>query len=214
MSDPRYTGTSKTGSSGSPNKVDAGNSALQQAGELADDLKKQASGAAEYTTQQIKDHASGLAESAKGLASEAGDKLRGAAEGQKNAGADYISGVAGAVRRAAGEFDDQVPQAGQYIRLAADQMENAADALRTRNLNELLGGVQDFARRQPTAFIGATVLIGFALVRFFKSSTAPSSEGSNNFRPGGPGGFSRANNAPQQAYPAVGAGGVSPQRRV
>jgi hypothetical protein len=45
--------------------------------------------------------------------------------------------------------------------------------LRRRDLSELLGGVQDFARRQPTAFLGATVLAGFAVVRLLKSSTAP-----------------------------------------
>src|SRR4030095_3216023 len=63
--------------------------------------------------------------------------------------------------------------AGQYIRRAATQIDCASEALRRRDLNELLGGVQEFARRQPTAFLGATVLAGFAVVRLLKSSTAP-----------------------------------------
>ena len=36
---------------------------------------------------------------------------------EQAAGADFVSGLAGAVRRAANEFDKDVPQAAQYIRL-------------------------------------------------------------------------------------------------
>lgn len=158
---------------------------MEQASALAGDLKKQASEAAQHATQQVKDQASQLTESAKGLASEAGDKLRSAVEDQKNAGADYVSGVASSIRRAAGEFDE-IPQVGQYIRRAAEQVESVSEALRRRDLNELVGEVQDFARRQPTAFLGATVLAGFALMRFLKSSTAASSHsgaGSSSWQP-------------------------------
>jgi hypothetical protein len=79
--------------------------------------------------------------------------------------------MAGAMRRAAHEFAD-VPQAGQYIRLAADRIEGVSDAFKRRDVNQLVSDVQDFARRQPTAFIGAAVLAGFAVVRFLKTSTA------------------------------------------
>ena len=105
-------------------------------------------------------------------ASDAGDRLWNTAEDKKNAGADFVSGLAGAVRRAAGAFDDQIPQASDYIRQAAEQIYGASDALRQRNIGELVEGVQDFARRQPTAFLGITVLAGFAAVRFLKSSTS------------------------------------------
>jgi hypothetical protein len=37
---------------------------------------------------------------------------------------------------------------------------------------KLVADVQGFARRQPTAFLGAAVLAGFAAVRFLKASTA------------------------------------------
>jgi hypothetical protein len=35
----------------------------------------------------------------------------------------------------------------------------------------LVGEVQDFARRQPTLFIGGAVILGFAALRFLKSAT-------------------------------------------
>ena len=166
MSDIRHSGSS-AGRPGSRK------SSVEQAKDLAGDLGKQASEVAQHATARVKEEVSGMTESAKELASDAGDKLRNAVQDQKNAGADFISGFAGAVRRAANEFDDHIPQAGHYIRRAAAQIDCASGALRRRDLSELLGGVQDFARRQPTAFLGATVLAGFAVVRLLKSSTAP-----------------------------------------
>lgn len=165
MSDTRYSGSA----GGPPSRK----SSVEQAKDLAGDMGKQASEVAQHATARVKEQVSEMTESAKELVSDAGDKLRDAVQDQKNAGADFISGVAGAVRRAANEFDDHIPQAGQYIRRAAAQIDGASEALRRRDLNELLGGVQDFARRQPTAFLGATVLAGFAVVRLLKSSTAP-----------------------------------------
>jgi len=159
---------SDTGRSG----IDGSNGAspLEKAGKLAGDLKKQASGVAEDVTREVKEQVSNLSENAKDAVSGAGDKLWSAAEDQKNSGADFVTGIAAAVRRAAGGFDNQIPQAGEYIRRAADQIDKTSDAIRQRDLSELLDGVQDFARRQPTAFLGATVLAGFAAIRFVRSS--------------------------------------------
>jgi len=150
-----------------------GGSPLEKVGKVAGDFKKQASGVADDVARQVKEQASNLSQNARDAVSGAGNKLRSAAEDQKTAGADFVAGIAAAVRRAAVEFDDQIPQAGEYIRRAADQIDNTSDALRQRDLSELLQGVQDFARRQPTAFLGATVLAGFVAIRFLKSSTSP-----------------------------------------
>lgn len=106
-----------------------------------------------------------------GMASKAGERLMDVAEQQKSAGADFVSGMADAVRNAAGSFDSQIPQAGEYIRYAADHMEDMSDALRRRDIRQLVSGVETFARQQPTAFLGLTFLAGFAAVRFLRSST-------------------------------------------
>jgi hypothetical protein len=139
----------------------------------------QVSGAVREGARETKAHAANVAESAKGLASQAGDKLLSSVEEQKAAGASFISGVAGAIRRAANEFDADVPQAAEYIRVAADQIDTASDAFRRRDLNQLVSDVQGFARRQPTAFLGAAVIAGFAVVRFLKTSTAGAAAGSD-----------------------------------
>jgi hypothetical protein len=113
----------------------------------------------------------------RGLASDTTEKLMDTAERQKRAGADYVSGVADSIRRAAGEFDAQLPQAAQYIRRAADQMEVMSDSLRRKEMRQMLSDVESFARRQPAAFLGVSLLAGFAAMRFFKSSSPASGRG-------------------------------------
>lgn len=108
----------------------------------------------------------------KDLISRASEKLIDTAEQQKMAGADFVGSIAGAVRRAAGEFEGPVPQAAEYIRYAADKMDNMSDAVRRRDVGQIVSELQSFARQQPTAFLGATFLAGFAAVRFLKSSSS------------------------------------------
>ena len=159
-------------------RQNAGGSLAEQANAVARSISEQASGLAQHATRQVKDQAAELTESAKGLASDAGGKLRDAVEAQKSAGADYVSGLAGAVRRAAGEFDGEIPQAAEYIRGAAQAIDDFSGAIKRRDLSQLVRDVQEFARSQPTAFLGATVLAGFAAVRFLKSSTTSAPGGS------------------------------------
>jgi hypothetical protein len=169
--------TSEWGASGGPGKrpQDTGGTSKGPGGTSKADLSGQVSGAVREGAREMKEQASNVAESAKGLASQAGGKLLSSVEEQKAAGADFVSGVAGAIRRAANEFDRDVPQAAQYMRLAADQIGTVSDAFRRRDLNQLVADVQGFARRQPTAFLGAAVVAGFAVVRFLKTSTAGAS---------------------------------------
>jgi hypothetical protein len=175
------TNTSEWGASGGVGKKPAGTAGSDKSfsGTSAADLSGQVSGAAREGAREVKQQASNLAESAKGLASQAGEKLLSSVEEQKAAGADFVSGVAGSIRRAANEFDKDLPQAAQYIRSAADQIGTVSDAFRRRDLNQLVADVQGFARRQPTAFLGAAVLAGFAAVRFLRTSTAEANDTAN-----------------------------------
>jgi gas vesicle protein len=133
----------------------------------------QVSAVVRETASEAREQATTVADSAKDLASKASEKLMNSVEEQKAAGADFVSGMAGALRRAAHEFGE-VPQAEQYIRLAANQIDSVSEAFRKRDVNQLVSDVQGFARRQPTAFLGMAVLAGFAAVRFLKTSTGTS----------------------------------------
>lgn len=136
------------------------------------DVQSAAVGLANSSTEALKGPASDLIDAAKEIASDAGNRLQEKVTEQKGVGADYVNNFAGAMRRAAGEFDAEVPLAGTYIRKAALEVENAAEALRTGNISDLVTGVQTFAKSQPTAFLGLAVLAGFGVVRFLKSSSS------------------------------------------
>jgi hypothetical protein len=145
-------------------------SVVKQAKDFGRDLKDQASELTQKAADTVKNQAGSLTDTAKGVASDAGEKLRASVSDQKAAGADYVGNVANIIRRTAYEFDTEMPQAGHYVRKAAAQLENVSEAMRNKNMSEIVGNVQDFARKQPTAFFGAAMLLGFAAVRFLKSA--------------------------------------------
>jgi hypothetical protein len=164
-----------------------------QARTLGKDLKDKASGIADTMSRAAKDQVGEIGTAAQDLAADATGKVTSAMNEHKTASADYLGSIAHAVQRAAGEFEGDVPQAAQYIRQAAGQIETVANAVRTRDMRELVGEVQEFARRQPTLFFGGAVILGFAAVRFFKSSasnatpripTSADLAGGSSFHPG------------------------------
>lgn len=147
------------------------NEAIDQASEKGRDLKDRVVGLAEESVDAARAQAEGLAGAAREFASEATEALKSRANEQREAGADYIGGIAEAIRRASHEFDNDLPIAGVYLRKAASKVEEISDTVQQGDVSTLVRGVQDFARRQPTAFLGLAVLAGFGAVRFLKSST-------------------------------------------
>ncbi len=141
------------------------------AGDAAEKLKgvgAQASSAA----QDMGDASTGLLGKAKSMASDAGGKVNDAFEDRKAAGADKVKGISSAIRRAADELEGELPPAATYIRRAADEIDAMADAVQRRDVRQMLSDVQSFAKRQPAAFLGATVLGGFAVMRLLRTPTA------------------------------------------
>jgi uncharacterized protein YjbJ (UPF0337 family) len=157
-----------------PNSGDRRADFAGQAKEFGRDVKNKASELTDTVTQAAKEQASQLGSAAKNLAENAKGKAEDAVNQQKSAGADYIGSIAQAVGRAASEFDNEIPQVAHYIRAASDQIQNVANTVRERDVKELVGEVQEFARRQPAIFFGGAVIVGFAALRFLKSS-APQS---------------------------------------
>ncbi|WP_439596424.1 hypothetical protein [Falsiroseomonas sp.] len=92
------------------------------------------------------------------------------AETQQQAGAEQAEGFAEAVHGAADQLGAQSPVMARYVHEAATAIEDMGRTLRNSSPAELLGRVEDLARRQPVAFFGAAVLAGFGLARFAKSS--------------------------------------------
>jgi hypothetical protein len=111
----------------------------------------------------------------KGMAGGVEDEIVDAADEAKARGGDQVAGVSRAVHSAADELGRELPQAAGYIHSVADGLESASSALRERSVEDLVSTFNNFARRQPAAAFAGSVLAGFALSRFLKSS-APRSE--------------------------------------
>jgi hypothetical protein len=139
---------------------------------------------ANSSAEALRGHASHMMDAAKDVASEAQEHVQRKITEQKGLGADYVDNLADTMRRAANQFDADIPVAGTYIRKAAVQVENAADALRKGDFNDLVQGAQRFARDQPTAFFGLAFLAGFGAVRFLKSASGGSDTDGETRSPG------------------------------
>jgi len=99
------------------------------------------------------------------------------AERQKRAGAERVDEMAKAVHGAADELGKQMPQAAELVHAAASRLEQGAEAVRERNLRDLMGTFSDMGRREPLALFGGAVVAGFAISRFLKSSFNSSHRG-------------------------------------
>jgi ElaB/YqjD/DUF883 family membrane-anchored ribosome-binding protein len=175
---------SETMSGSNPRFDDNPKNMADETKSLRKDLKDQANTLASNAGAAIQNQADSLVNQAKEIASEAGEKVQASIKEQKSAGADYVGNVAGIVRRAAAEFDNDLPQAGQFFRKAAEQLENVSDAIGKRDVSEIVGSVQDFARKQPTIFLGASVLLGFAAIRLLKTASPQNSSLENQSHEG------------------------------
>jgi len=169
---------------------------LQKAGE---DVKQRASEAFNATSDAAREKLDELSSAARETAAQAADKVKEQIGAQQNAGADYAQRFADNIRGAARAFEHDTPIAARTIEMAAGYVEDAAEKMRNGSLNDVMDGMTSFARRQPAAFLGLSVLAGFAAVRFLKASAGnPSghqqassqSEGGSHYRDGGPYGSS------------------------
>ena len=132
---------------------------------------------AEQLTERVKDRAADLKRKAEDTVQDMGARARSAADEQKNVAAERVGGVAHALRVASDDLRDQgQPMVAEYSRHVAEGLESMAQSLSRRSVDDLVGGIEDFARQRPVAFMGGAMVAGFALARFMKSSAARRSE--------------------------------------
>lgn len=70
--------------------------------------------------------------------------------------------------------------AGKYTDSLAGKIEQASEYIERKDLGEMLGDAERFARRNPAIFIGGAFTLGLLLARFLKSSGSKSN--ANNSR--------------------------------
>ncbi|WP_300179793.1 hypothetical protein [Bradyrhizobium sp.] len=143
--------------------VDAGSEMKQRAGEALQT-------SAEIAGDKFRE----AADATKDAAAATADHLQDKAREQQRSGADFVDRFAGNIREAAHAFDNDAPFAAHGINSAADYVEDAAEKIRNGSFRDLVDSATDFAKRQPVAFLGLSVLAGFTAVRFLKASGRPS----------------------------------------
>lgn len=111
--------------------------------------------------------ASGLGSEAQHAATEAAQRL---AEQQKAAIAERVDVAAEVLDTTAGAIEKLVPQAAPYMRDTAATVHNVSSTLREQSIEDLMQMVLRFARAEPLTFAGGSVLVGFGLARFLKST--------------------------------------------
>lgn len=103
--------------------------------------------------------------------SEISDEARGFASDQKDFAAGQLGSIADAVSRVAEELDQQNQMSlARYAREIGQGMRGLSDTARDSSVDELVDKAQSFGRRNPTAFLGAAALMGFAASRFLTAS--------------------------------------------
>jgi len=178
---PKPSGASGQGGGMADMANPSGTAAGQGGAQSTEALKGQAKDVARDAQAKVSDVASDLRDTAgrvAGQAQAAAGEIAGhvtnlasdAAETQKAAGADMLRQFSRAVNAAAKELGSDAPVPARYVQELAGGLDRAADELGRRDLGQLANTVMDFARRQPATFVAGTVLTGFVLARFLKSS--------------------------------------------
>ncbi len=160
-------------------------------------------------------------------ATQAADQVRQKAKSQlatqKERAAGTLESVAQALHQTGQQLREQDQGSiGQYADEAADRVERFSGHLRERNVDQLVGQAEDFARRQPALFVGGAFALGLLGARFLKSSSQGegySSEGRASTRgtptpttgERAPYGIQEAPYAVEEEYAPVGRRGVEGQ---
>jgi len=131
----------------------------------------------ESAAESLKDAGSRVADEAKGyaqdMAGRAKEQGRSMFEQQKDNAAQQVDSVASAFRNTAGQLrGDGQSQASRFIGAAAERLESLGHELRQKDMDTLLRDAENLGRRAPATFFAGSVLAGFMLARFLKSSGA------------------------------------------
>lgn len=128
-------------------------------------------GGSSDTAQSIAESKQQAKQTAADMAARAKEQGRQIFSGQKDKATGQMESVARALRSTAEQLSNEdQSQTAQYVGFAAEQLESFGQRLREKDLDTLISDAQDTARRSPTAFFAGSVVAGFLLARFLKSS--------------------------------------------
>jgi ElaB/YqjD/DUF883 family membrane-anchored ribosome-binding protein len=121
--------------------------------------------ATQQATQQAK-------ETAQQAAGQARSRVRDEVDRRSTEAGEQATSVADAIRQSAQQLREQGKEtAAKPMEQAAERVERAGSWLRDSSGDDILDGVEEFARRQPLAVVAGGAAIGFALSRMLKASS-------------------------------------------
>ncbi len=123
----------------------------------------------------MKDSAREMARDTKGkvneIAGKAKDQVKTQVATQKERAVSSLDDVTQTLHDTSRQLQDNGQDTvGNLMDSVATQIENLTGYLKGRDVDDLLGDLQDIARRNPTLFVGGAFVLGVAAARFMKSS--------------------------------------------
>lgn len=113
----------------------------------------------------------GINAQARNLIDRGKESVRSTADDNKARVARTLSSVATSLKSSSAEMQSgDAAAVGNVVERMADQIDRAANYLERSDVDEIVGGVERFARRNPALFIGAAFAVGVLGARFLKSS--------------------------------------------
>lgn len=104
------------------------------------------------------------------LAGKAKEKAREAASRQKTRATGELSALAGALHEAASTLERDGHPSSRILHMAADRVDQIGSTFESRDVDSIFREARGFARRNPAAFLGGAVALGFLASRFLKAS--------------------------------------------
>lgn len=128
-------------------------------------------------TQQLKDEAAKFG-------NQAADRAREFAGQGKDRATGALDEVARMFTSAASDVDAKLGvEYGRYARSAADGITGFADALRGKEVDDLLEEATEFVRKSPVIAVGTAAAVGFVLARLIKSGIDAASDAGETVTP-------------------------------
>jgi hypothetical protein len=121
------------------------------------------------TAGQVRERAK---ESGRKVMDEARTRAKTMLSDQKHRAAEGMGSMADAIRQMGSQLREKDREAAaNYLDKAADQVERISSIVRDKDIDDLVYGAQDAARRRPGLFLGGAFALGFLAARFAKSSS-------------------------------------------
>lgn len=159
----------------SPNVSDSSSTPASSTSTITGKVQDLKAAAAEKT-QQLKEVASSTVSRAK-------TETARIASDKKAAAADRIGGYSSVVHDTAKSLEEKDPNIAWFTHRAADRIEQVADYIRTRDLQDVRTDLEEVARRHPAAFFGGLFVAGLLVGNLVKASRRkdPEFEGLGDF---------------------------------